>query len=98
MADIRMCDCLLPKGCPHPSGWSDEFGGEIVIRDVGFDGAHATALLHEAGGYEARVYVEPGFGWFVQARKVRDVGPRVSTHVEREEAMIRRLDRGEVTK
>lgn len=54
----------------HPVGHSEEFGGTVVVRDTGYRAAEGTAAEMARQGYEARMYSEPGFGWYVQARPV----------------------------
>jgi hypothetical protein len=63
------CSCGILSGTAHPAGRSEEFGGETVTWDNGYNAAHEVAEAARADGYEARVYCEPGFGWSVHARK-----------------------------
>jgi hypothetical protein len=58
---------ILP-GHVHPVGRSEEFGGQTVTWDNGYNAAHETAEYHRGQGLEARVYAESGAGWAVQVR------------------------------
>jgi hypothetical protein len=60
------CSCGLKAGERHPDGYSEEFGGQRIVWNAGYETAHGTADYQRSQGEKARVFYEPGFGWSVQ--------------------------------